>query len=681
MDIRKELQGKTIAIFDYETDGFLHALTTVHCGTLIDALTKDTFESTDKQKQELLDKLEEYDVLVGHNIIGYDLPMLKKMYDWEPRSEVLILDTLWLSRMYYPDIEGGHSLGVWGERLKNAKEEYYPVMDEGQPVYNPDEKFPSKNPCWTGSIYTAKMQGYCTQDCNVNVDLFWWLLKALEAFSWNSIICEMETAILIQRQMEHGFVFDYKAAEILHAKLDGRRMELEDIVQQTFKPIAKFIKEVQPKVRMNGTVSPVGLKSIMELMGDDIFPVPDFTRAEHTEDKWIPCDKEHAGAFHDGDAGYVYARPTTIKTVTYQSGAFSSIHWPEFSLGSRAQIAERLTLAGYKLKNFTEKGNPIIDDSTLQVAADAGIPEAKPLAEYFMITKRVGMVKGWIKSAVWNEAQGVYRIHGYVNSLGAATTRMTHSNPNVAQVPGGHSPYGEECRSLFTVRTGYKLVGCDASGLELRCLANYMNDATYIDTLLNGDIHWANAIAAGFVAMGTIRDKTSAAHDAIRDMCKTFIYGFLYGGGDKKIGSIVGGGAKQGKELKDRFLNNTPALKRLREGILAAVAKRKWLKGFDGRIIRIRSPHSALNTLLQGMGAIVMKYWLIEVARVADLEGLEWYPSANIHDEAQCEVADKDVKRFKEICEASFPVISKQLGSKCLLEGEAMEGENWYQTH
>lgn len=654
MDIRKELQGKTIAIFDYETDGFLHAMTTVHCGSLIDALTKDTFESTDMQKKELLRKLGEYDVLVGHNIIGYDLPMLKKMYDWEPHSEVLILDTLWLSRMYYPDIEGGHSLGVWGERLKNAKEEYYPVMDEGQPVYNPDEKFPSKNPCWTGSIYTAKMQGYCTQDCKVNVDLFWWLLKALEAFSWNSIICEMETATLIQRQMEHGFVFDYKAAEILHAKLDGRRMELEDIVQQTFKPIAKFIKEVQPKVRMDGTVSPVGLKSIMELMGDDIFPVPDFTR-------------------HVDDEGK--------KSVTYQSGAFSSIHWPEFSLGSRAQIAERLILAGYKLKNFTDKGNPIIDDSTLQTAADAGIPEAKPLAEYFMITKRVGMVKGWIKSAVWNEAQGVYRIHGYVNSLGAATTRMTHSSPNVAQVPGGHSPYGPECRKLFTVRAGYKLVGCDASGLELRCLAHYMNDKAYTDALLHGDIHWANAIAAGFVDAGTVRDKGSAEHDLIRDMAKTFIYGFLYGAGDAKVGSIVGGSGKQGKALKNRFLDNTPALKRLREGVLNAVAKRKWLKGFDGRIIRIRSPHSALNTLLQGMGAIVMKYWLIEVARVADLEGLNWAPSANIHDEGQFEVKDEDVKRFKEICEASFLIISDMLESNCLLEGKAMEGTDWSMTH
>ena len=641
---RKELQGKTIGVFDAETDGFLHTLTKVHCLTIVDAITKDILTSKESTRdlKATVASLDKYDVLVGHNIIGYDLPMLKKMYGWTPKPHVIILDTLWMSRMYYPDIEDGHSLGAWGKRLGNEKEEYYPVMDKKQPVYDETEKNPSKNPCWTGSIYTQQMGDYCDQDVAVNVDLFWWLLKALENFSWMSIICEMQTAVLIQRQMQHGFVFDYKEAEILYAKLEGRQMELEDEVHNTFKPIPKFIKVVQPKVRMNGTLSPVGLQKYFDSIGKEVFNVPEFTRHEEEIDG------------------------VTKKSVTYQSGSFSALEFPEFSLGSRMQIAERLTMAGYTLKEFTEKGTPIINDATLKEAADAGIPEAKPLAEYFLITKRVGMVRDWLAKAVWNEEQKVWRIHGYVNSLGAATNRMTHSGPNVAQVPSAFSPYGKECRSLFTVRKGYKLVGCDASGLELRCLAHYMNDGVYTKTILEGDIHTANQLAAGLET---------------RNQAKTFIYAFLYGGGDAKIGSIVGGNSKQGKALKAKFLDNTPALKRLREGILSAVAKRKWLKGFDGRIIRIRSPHSALNTLLQGMGAIVMKYWLIEVARVADMEGLEWYPSANVHDEGQFEVADKDVKRFKEICEASFPVISEQLNSNCLLEGEAQDGTTWYETH
>lgn len=156
---------------------------------------------------------------------------------------------------------------------------------------------------------------------------------------------------------------------------------------------------------------------------------------------------------------------------------------------------------------------------------------------------------------------------------------------------------------------------------------------------------------------------------------------FLYGGGDAKIGLIVGGTSKDGKRLKEKFLAATPALKRLREGVLDAAKNRGWLRGFDGRIFRVRKPHSALNTLLQGMGAIVMKYWLIEVARVADEEGLDWNPSANIHDEGQFEVSEADTPRFKEICEQAFLTVSQRLGSKCLLEGEAQEGKTWLETH
>lgn len=629
-----EIKGKSIAVFDAETDGFLENMTRVHCMTIIDAVTRKEYLSSDFELQEYLRTLDKYEVLVGHNIIGFDLPMLKKHFGWEPAPHVIIIDTLWLSRMYHPDLDGGHSLGSWGERLGNPKTEYYPVLDPDQPHCDLSELNPSKNPCWEGSIRTTMMESYCDQDVRVNVDVFWKLIKLLQAFSWQSIECEMKTAMLIQRQMEHGFVFNMQAAEVLHAELVQRVIELEDEVHQTFKPLPKLYREVQPRAKKDDTVSSVGLKKL----GDNwqkLIPVPEYTE-EFGQDR------------------------------VYTSGSFSLIEWPEFSLGSRPQIAERLLRAGYKLTKKTEKGNYIIDDVVLQEAADAGIPEAKPLAEYFLIQKREAMVKDWIAKAKWHEDQGVWRIHGYVNSMGANSHRMTHSSPNVAQVPAAKSPYGDRCRALFGVRKGYKLVGCDASGLELRTLAHYMNDPVYTKTLLEGDIHTVNQLAAGLPT---------------RDDAKTFIYAFLYGAGDAKIGSIVGGTSKDGKKLKVSFLEKTPALKKLREGVLGAAKNRGWLKGFDGRILRVRSPHSALNTLLQGMGAIVMKYWLIEVAKHADAEGLDWNPSANIHDEGQFEVAEKDVERFKEICEQAFPKISQELGSKCLLEGEAMDGETWFDTH
>ncbi len=661
----KELKGKKIIVFDKETDGFVDDMTTIHCGTLIDAVTKKLTELGPDAIEGITKELDEYDVIVGHNIIGYDLVVLKKWYDWEPKKHVIILDTLWMSRMYSPDMEGGHSLGAWGHRLGDVKQEYYPVIDPEQPVYNKDEKNPSKNPCWTGSIYTKRMGDYCTQDVRVNVKLFWKLVNLLKNFSWQSIICEMNVAILIQRQMEHGFVFDYAKAEILHAKFLERIAELEDEVHNTFRPLPKLVREIQPRVKMNGVVSSVGLKKLGNW--EELISTPEFTRHEKTVIEG-----------YTGPGGNREEVTRIEKSVEYHSGSFSLIEWPEFSLGSRQQIGERLTIAGYKLTKKTKKGNMIIDDAVLQHAVDAGIAEAKPLAEYFVITKREGMVKDWLSRSRL-EDDGSYVIHGYVNSMGAVTHRMTHSSPNIAQAPaakkdkktgdflyGLKGNYGADCRQLFIVRPGYKLVGCDASGLELRCLANYMKDAAYTDTLLNGDIHTANQEAAGLPT---------------RDMAKTFIYGFLYGAGDKKIGSIVDGNGKIGKALKEQFLRNTPALKKLRENVIDAAESRGWLKGIDGRILRVRHGYAALNTLLQGMGAIVMKYWLVEVAKVADAEGLDWNPVANIHDEGQFEVVEAHTERFAEICEESFPIVSKQLGSKCLLEGKAMIGSSWKETH
>jgi len=544
----KEIERKRIGVFDTETDGLLESMTTMHCATVIDAHTKSVVSTQDSQ--ELLDELDKYDVLAGHNIIGFDLTMLFQQYGWKPRPEVIILDTLWMSRMYHPDLEGGHSLGSWGVRLGNPKEEYYPVLDPDQPVYDPEilaSKLAAEQqgksfkfePCWTGSIYTERMGKYCDQDVSVNVDVLWKLIGLLKNFSWQSIKCEMDTAVIIQRQMQHGFVFNYQEAEKLHARLVSRVIELEEEVHSTFKPLPKLVREVQPKLKKDGSVSSVGLSKLPD-WETSVYP-PEYTEVDVGE---------------------------LVPERRYTSGSFSLIEWPEFSLGSRQQIAERLLKANYELTKKTDKGNYIIDDVVLQEAADAGVPEAKPLAEYFLIQKREAMVKDWIAKARWHQGQGVWRIHGYVNSLGAASSRMTHSSPNVAQVPAAYSPYGKECRSLFGVRKGYKLVGCDASGLELRMLANYMKDKEYSDTVVNGvkeegtDIHTVNMKAAGLTS---------------RDQSKTMIYALLYGAGDWKLGTIVGGKSKEGKKLKEKFFQAVPSMGKLAEGVKAAAQNRGWL--------------------------------------------------------------------------------------------------------
>jgi DNA polymerase I-like protein with 3'-5' exonuclease and polymerase domains len=277
-----------------------------------------------------------------------------------------------------------------------------------------------------------------------------------------------------------------------------------------------------------------------------------------------------------------------------------------------------------------------------------------------MLQKRVAQVQSWVDAL---EIDG--RVRGYVNTIGAVTGRMTHSKPNMAQVPASYSPYGKECRSLWTVPHGYWLVGCDASGLELRMLAHYMNDDTYTNEILTGDIHTANQLSAGLDT---------------RDQAKTFIYAFLYGAGDEKIGSILGGGASIGKKVKKKFLDNTPALKSLRERV-ATASKRGYLIGLDGRRIHVRSEHSALNTLLQGAGAIIMKKALVLLNNYAILKGIDYKFIGNIHDEIQTEVHESDAKVFGEIAVKAIQEAGKELNLNCPLDGEYKIGENWNATH
>ena len=242
---------------------------------------------------------------------------------------------------------------------------------------------------------------------------------------------------------------------------------------------------------------------------------------------------------------------------------------------------------------------------------------------------------------------------------------MTHSSPNMAQVPAVYSPYGKECRSCWVVPEGYRLVGVDASGLELRMLAHYMGDQEYTNEILNGDIHSANQSAAGL---------------ATRDEAKTFIYAFLYGAGDAKIGSIVGGSSTVGKRLKDKFLENTPALAELRERVSTA-AVRGYLRGLDGRRLWIRSEHAALNTLLQAAGAVVMKKALVIFEDYAKQWKLDYRMVGNIHDEVQMEVAEKDAQNAGYLMVESIKAAGIAFDMRCPLDGEYKIGLSWADTH
>ena len=576
-------------VFDIETDD-LNA-TEIHCIVAIDENNKQyTFDVIDDNILKGLDFLAEADKLIGHNIIGFDIPVIKKLHGIDLWNKDKVIDTLVLSRLLNPVREKGHSLKVWGSKLGMAKD-------------LPPEDF---------HIYTKDTLKYCLKDVILNKLLFEYLKKESAGFSKESIDLEHQVTYVLEEQRKHGFKIDIEYAINLLAELNCKIKKVQDEVHRTFKPKWVNIKEVTPKLKQDGTLSKSGL-----------------TEYEFEE----------------------------IQTSGNMK-PFMRKELVEFNLGSRKQIGEYLISFGWKPKKFTPTGQPIVDEGTLKNITH--IKEAKLIADFLLYQKRIAQISSWLDSVADDD-----RVHGSVLSTGAITGRMSHRNPNLAQVPSIHSPYGKDCRACWTVNEGYKLVGVDASQLELRMLAHYMKDKEYINEIINGDIHTANQRAAGLES---------------RDQAKTFIYANIYGAGDAKLGSVVGGNRADGKKLREQFINNTPSFKSLKDQVQRA-STRGYVKGLDGRRILIRHPHASLNTLLQGAGAILMKQALVILNDWFKLESLDAKFVANIHDEWQIESKEEIAEHVGKIAVDSIIKAGEHFNLRCPMDGEYKIGDNWSDTH
>jgi len=390
--------------------------------------------------------------------------------------------------------------------------------------------------------------------------------------------------------------------------------------------------------------------------------------------------------------GRVFTPKKDNKQHGYSEGApLTKVKLTDFNLSSRDHIETWLRRDfGWQPKEFGAAGKATVDDDVI-----SALPyrEAQPLKEYFMVTKRIAAVaeggEAWLKKV---KPDG--RMRGRVDPLGTVTYRMTHFGPNMGQVPGGKSPYGHECRALFGVPPGKKLVGADADALELRDLAGYMaiyDAGAYIKTVLEGDksigtdMHSVNCRALGLDPKGRYFDGESG-----RDIAKTWFYAFIYGAGDEKLGYITlrkwGAGAiQQGKKDRAAFLKNLRAMGLLVKDVKARAKVNKYLKGADGRPVPVRSQHGAVNSLMQSAGAIQMKKALCILDDSLQASGLvpgvHYEFVANVHDEWQIE-ADEDRAEF--IGKAARQAIVDAgafFNFRCPLDGAYDIGNNWSETH
>lgn len=577
-------------VFDIETDGL--DASKIWCVVAKDLETNKVHSFNPDQIKEGLDLLAKAELLVGHNILGFDIPIIEKLTGLSFKDKKVI-DTLVLSRLAKPE-RGGHGLKAWGFNLgfnKGSMEEHGFTQ------------------------YSEEMMQYCINDVELNSKVFNAVIKELDGFDSKSIGLEHGIAVILKEQEKHGFLFDEKRATILLAELNERKREIEETVQKVFKPKLVKLKTVQPKWKKNGCLSKQGL----------------------TDEEFLK----------------IISKPKHAQLLP-----FDRCKLQEFNLGSRKQIGEYLKDFGWKPKKFTPTGQPIVDESTLNKVKD--IPEAQLISKFLTLQKRIAQVDSWFKHLADDQ-----RVHGFVIPNGAITGRMSHAKPNLAQIPASYSPYGKDCRSCWIVPNGYKLVGIDASGLELRMLAHYMNDEGFKNEILNGDIHTANQKLAGLES---------------RDQAKTFIYALIYGGSDLRLGQVVGGNRNDGKRLRRSFLNNLPSFATLKDRVERATAK-GYLKGLDGRKVFIRSEHAALNTLLQSAGAIVMKQALVNLNNKIKENNLDAHFVANVHDEWQIESAGHEAFIVGKHGVESIKQVEHDFNLRCPLDGEYKIGNNWSETH
>lgn len=636
-------------------------MTKVHCVGAVDVDTGQRFVWGPGEIPQALETLHKNGaMLIGHNIMRYDLPVLYKLHRFVPYSDTEIRDTLVMARVTFPNVRetdgdlvasgrlpkqgsdgkpllGKHSLEAWGYRLGERKAHF-----EGP---------------W--AEWTQTMQDYMVQDVTTNYALFRHLEK--QKVSESALDLEHRMAKLCDIIEVNGCPFDVEAAAALQADLAGKKAAAEEKLKQQF-----------------------GF--------------------------WLAPDKPSQLVFtpkvNNAARGYVKGQ------------ALCKLKRVDFNPGSRDHIIRVLTKRRWKPSEFTDAGKAQINE--VVVAGLLGqYPELDGLADYLTIDKRLQQLhagdQAWLRHV---DPKGY--IHGVVNPMGTITSRASHFNPNLGQVPSAKKPYGTECRRLFRVLKPFVMLGADQEGLELRGFAHYLakhDGGAYAKVVLEGDPHWVNAQAMGLVGRKEVRDKHNPLHTVIRESgSKRTIYAVIYGSGMEKTGRIIygclsdaartcgddgralfrewfGNGdptpaklKKVGGKVRNNLINGIDGFAEFKKRVAFQVTKYGWVPGLDKRRVPVRSEHSAVNFMIQSCGAIICKRWgcdaFDELSATFDIgwQG-QVVPILWVHDEYQFAVKEGYEQEVGEIVVKHARAAGEPYGFRVPLDSKYSVGQSWADTH
>lgn len=555
-------------------------------------------------------------IFVGHNILKFDAPVLNRLIGC--RIPVTrCVDTLVLSNLYNPILTGGHSLESWGVRFKYAKGEHSE---------------------W--DRFSDEMLEYCYQDVSLTKLVHAKLVAVLNKIEFSEKSCELEHKMtsILERQRKNGFFFAADEAMVLRTQIMKEMDELKEKIYVKFPPVLKSVGRYKRAYKQDGSLS-----------------------------------KQYEGH-----------RERFPRVDVYDDGTYEAFDFVEFNIGSPLQRVDKLLELGWKPEEFTPKtdkgggGNPRptikgeLSPSLARFAEESGIEEVTLIAQWMALSGRSSMLGTWLDH--WNPKTGC--LHGELWT--AQTLRRRHEKPNTANIPavrldkadkpilGRSGYYTYEARNLWRTRDETKrtLVGTDAKALEYRMLAHHVNNPELTEVVLSRDVHQYTADMAGVA----------------RPQGKTLNFAIIYGSGDAKAGSIVGGNAKAGKELKEKLFANIPGL-----GEAIEEAKAEFDRGrvilVDGSRIVCPAKHASFNYKLQGGGARVMFQAAIFLERYIRQQGLDSLKVGDIHDEWQYDVAISDAEEHARLARQALVDAGEELNMNIAMDGESKMGLTWAETH